>query len=105
MRARIEPQARDELREAKLWYEAQRMGLGAEFIDAIQATVKRIQESPHSFPFQAGSSDVRRAFVERFPYVVVYLVHKSVVRILVVAHQHRDPAYGEQASVRRRPNK
>jgi plasmid stabilization system protein ParE len=102
VKARIEPQARDELREAKRWYDEQKPGLGAELLDAVRTAVGRIQQSPHGFPLYAGFSDIRRAVVERFPYIVIYLVRNGVIRILVVAHQRQRPGKTRRAAASRR---
>jgi hypothetical protein len=62
--------ARAEFDEASDWYERQRVGLGAEFIAAVQETLDRISAAPeaHSPVF----NDTRRALVRRFPYSVLY---------------------------------
>jgi len=39
---RNEPEASTELEEAALWYEGRRPGLGTEFLEAVDATLKRI---------------------------------------------------------------
>lgn len=91
MKARIEPEARYEIRQAKDWYEQQRVGLGVEFVEAIRTTIDRVRENPRMYQLSAGSSDIRGAIVDRFPYVILYLVHQHTLRILAVAHQHRDP--------------
>ena len=42
----IAPLAEDELREARDWYEAQGPGLGRRFVDAVDAVLVGIHESP-----------------------------------------------------------
>lgn len=103
MKVRIEPEAREELRAAKRWYEERRPGLGAEMVQAVRATMERIRRSPRAFPSFAGAADLRRALVEPFPYMIVYLVHLRVVRVLAIAHQARKPSHAMAlVKVRRR---
>jgi hypothetical protein len=46
MTLRLDPQAEAEIREAAAWYEAQRAGLGQEFISAVNSAVARIRKHP-----------------------------------------------------------
>ncbi len=93
---RIEPEAAAELEAAAVWYENQRPGLGAEFLEAVDATLDRIARWPHAAPHVPGvvaGVPVRRAPVTRFPYHVAYLETAGVIRILAFAHDRREPAY------------
>lgn len=67
---RFLPEARAEFDAAANWYEAQRAGLGVDFIARVRAVVTRIAENPRLHGIAAG--DVRKAVVTRFPYVVLY---------------------------------
>jgi toxin ParE1/3/4 len=65
------PEARDELREAVLFYEKERPGLGAEFSAEVRTTLEALVLNPNSGPeFEAGT---RRKLVPRFPYSVLKL--------------------------------
>ncbi|OFW28589.1 MAG: hypothetical protein A3H97_05105 [Acidobacteria bacterium RIFCSPLOWO2_02_FULL_65_29] len=93
---RPEPEASVELEHAALWYEHERPGLGAEFLDAIDATLDRIAQWPDAAPRVGGlPSDVpaRRAPVSGFPYHIAYLVMPAAIRILAFAHDNREPGY------------
>jgi hypothetical protein len=60
-----------DIADAHCWYDEQRAGLGREFLDEIEATLKRIADGPLRFPVAIG--DVRRALVvRRFPYSVYF---------------------------------
>lgn len=95
-RVRFEDEAEAEYRAAGQWYEDRRVGLGLEFIDAVDATIDLIVRMPH-----AGAPVgrlppallVRRAPVTRFPYHVVYLEVETTIRVLAVAHERRRPGY------------
>ena len=80
--------AQTDVREAALWYESRRPGLGSEFTLQFDALVERIAQRPLQFP-EIGSG-VRRALVRRFPYAVYFIVAVSPV-VIAVLHQHRHP--------------
>lgn len=81
--------AREDLREARDWYDAQRAGLGAEFGHGIGAVLERIASYPDAFPEILPG--VRRAVLARFPYSVFYRKHDHALEILAVFHHRRDP--------------
>ena len=62
------PAAAADLVEAHDWYEAELPGLGARFRAEIGSTVERIRENPLQFP--AVFKSVRRALLQRFPYML-----------------------------------
>jgi toxin ParE1/3/4 len=82
--------------EAAAWYDERRIGLGREFLEAIDEGLafvgswprsgKRIPDVPHDLPF-------RRTPVRRFPYHIVYVETPRGIRIIAFAHDRRSPAY------------
>ena len=80
---------------AARWYETHRSGLGAEFLDAVDAAVARIAETPQLGSAVPGIADgtIRRRPVLRFPYHVVYIALSERLQILAIAHDRRRPAY------------
>jgi plasmid stabilization system protein ParE len=83
------PQAEEEARAARKWYEEQRPGLGARFADAIDETLQRIASNPSGFPLVHG--EIRRAVVRRFPFGVYFRVYCRDLVILAVTHGRRHP--------------
>lgn len=67
-------------------------GLGDAFFDDFMAHVALTLENPTRFHPVEG--DLRRANLARFPYHFLYRIHGDTIRILVVRHHHRQPAYG-----------
>jgi plasmid stabilization system protein ParE len=85
------PAAEDEFLEAVAWYEAQRPGLGAEFLAEVERAVRRIIAFPrHGSPYLAGT---RRIVLRQFPYSVVYWPDPDDLLVVAVAHQRRKPGY------------
>ena len=75
---------------AKDWYDAQRVGLGDEFLECVEEVFDRLRQVPGAHAAVHG--DVRRALVRRFPYVVYYRIDDDLVTVLAIMHSHRDPA-------------
>jgi plasmid stabilization system protein ParE len=92
---RISEEADAEMAEAARWYESHRVGLGGEFVAAVDAAVARIRENPRMGSPIPGVADetLRRRAVRRFPYHVVYIELPDRLQILAVAHDRRRPAY------------
>ncbi|MGH9603401.1 MAG: type II toxin-antitoxin system RelE/ParE family toxin [Terriglobales bacterium] len=92
----IELEASAELEAATLWYESQRPGLGAEFLDSLDAALRHIGRWPKAgapVPDLADDLPVRRVPVGRFPYHVVYLEMAEEIRVVAIAHDRRQPGY------------
>jgi plasmid stabilization system protein ParE len=81
--------AADEAREARLYYESEKAGLGAEFVDELRACIDRIDRNPLAWP--QVETPVRRTLVNRFPYLVHYVVDDEQVLVLGVYHARRKP--------------
>lgn len=93
---RFEDEADVEYREAGRWYNSRASGLGIEFFDEVDATIRRIVDFPDAgvpAPRLPSDLSVRRLAVKRFPYHVVYLRLSGELRILAIAHDRRKPGY------------
>lgn len=81
--------------DATRWYDAQRVGLGEEFLTAIEAVLTRIEanaDAGSQIP-QVADDDIRRLLVQRFPYQVIYIRLIDRIQILAIAHERRRPGY------------
>jgi plasmid stabilization system protein ParE len=86
----VRARAERDLQSSFEWYELQQQGLGGEFLAAVRERLEAIRSFPESSP--VFYRDVRRAIVSRFPYVIFYVVLPTLVSVLAVLHQARDPA-------------
>lgn len=92
-------EAEEELDVAAVWFEEQRLGLGSEFLDAIEEVLSLLAEWPRTGSIiedTPANLEIRRAPVPRFRFYVGYLVLDDRVRVLGVSHHHRKPGYWHQ---------
>ncbi len=85
----VEPEAAEDVSEAFLWYEAQRPNLGSEFLQCVEDVFVRLSRTPliHAITHQ----NARQTLVNRFPYVVCYVVEDDRVVVIAVFHGYREP--------------
>lgn len=91
MRLEITAAAEQELDDAVAWYQSQEAGLQQLFLHEFRSAVRRISAQPDLYV--AIAPGIRRGLLNRFPYSLVYEHDSAVLRILAVAHQHREPFY------------
>lgn len=95
---RVEAVAQAEFEEAAAYYETKRDGLGLEFIAEVDRVLIRIAHEPtfRTAPIATVAGGVmRREFVERFPYVVVFVEtdeQRNVIMIREAARIRHDGA-------------
>jgi toxin ParE1/3/4 len=88
---RIHEAAEAEINEAADFYDLASPGLGSEFLDEIEHTIRSISEFPEAGPLV--QANVRKRTIAKFPYSLVYSVRPDEIRILAVAHHKRRPFY------------
>lgn len=85
------PIARQELIEARDWYESKSPGLGQLFLAAVDAVIQRISSNPAQFP--AVHKTIRRALLRRFPYALFFVTEPDdSITVIACFHGSRDPA-------------
>lgn len=90
--------------EAELWEIAERYGsedpqLGNRFLDRARQRLEQVQRWPHAAPLIQGlpeDLEVRRARIQGFPYLVVYLDLPQEVFVIAIAHESREPGYWQE---------
>jgi len=91
MQVASHPEAEQELEAAAVWYEKQEPGLGDDFLDEFERTLRRIVAEPERWRIFLG--DTRKLNFHRFPYAIVYCLQSDVLYIKAVMHLHRRPFY------------
>ena len=65
-----------------------------EFIDAVARVMKRISRSPHAgslkFAYELAIPDLRAWPLQRFPYIVFYVVTDHEIDVWRILHTRRD---------------
>ena len=95
-RLRVDREADDEIAGGIEWYEAQRPGLGHDFLGAIRDAMHSLRapgpecRAAVGVPIRLG---VRRKLVKQFPYVILFVELDAFVRVIAVAHVGRRPGY------------
>jgi len=87
------PEAEAEMLASARWYEERCAGLGAQFLDEVEAAASRIAVTPEAWAIVKG--DIRRHLLRRFPFGVLYRPQQDRIQILAVMHLRREPHYWE----------
>ena len=85
----VRAEAEADLAASKLWYDEQHEGLGARFVEEVDATFRRVEANPMAFSSVRGK--LRRALVQRFPFGVFYVLTEPHIVVAAVLHAARDP--------------
>lgn len=91
MKVSFHVSAERELNDAAEYYESERSGLGAAFLDEAERACDRILRHPDAAPRILGS--IRRMLFNRVPYALLYPLEGDTLRILAVMNLTRRPAY------------
>jgi plasmid stabilization system protein ParE len=103
VKLRILDEAEAELRTAMLYYEARQQGLGLDLYARVGECMAAIALNPERFPMYEGVRSklgVRRALLDRFPYVIVYKILDDEVLVIAIAHASRRAAYWRRRAKR-----
>jgi len=86
----ILPLAKQDIKEAALWYDKQQKGLGKRFTEEIRQKVYFIKKNPTATNIRFN--EVRIAVLNSFPYLVHYSIDqtKETIVISAVFHSSRD---------------
>jgi len=80
-----------ELDNAIEYYNIQSTGLGEKFLDEVLETIELILHFPQLW--SQNSENTRKAVLRKFPFNLIYSMHKNKIFIIAVAHQNREPDY------------
>ena len=95
MRIEYHPGLEAELEEIRDYYNERSEGLGASFVDEFERQVLTIAAMPTRW--MIVERDVRRVLMKRFPYVIYFRApDPDIIRITVVKHEKRHPAYSRE---------
>ena len=91
MRIEFDEIAEIEFRNAYVWYENQRLGLGLEFENCVEAAIDQLLK----FPKFGGliTEETRRILVRRFPYGIFYKINGELIEIIGIRHFRQKPKF------------
>jgi plasmid stabilization system protein ParE len=89
MKLKLLKAAQTDVANAIAYYNAQELGLGADFASEVRKTIERILQYPKAC--SQVSKRTRRCQVNRFPYGVFYSLKNDIVVVIAVLHSHRQP--------------
>lgn len=85
----IREAAEVQIAEAYHWYEKKRVGLGDDFLQAIEESITTIEINPQAF--QLKYKNIRAIYTKRFPYGIFYFVEKKKIIVFAVFHLSQNP--------------
>jgi|SRR5436190_12260022 len=85
------PDAAEEAREARDYYEGLQAGLGNDFAAEVDSALDRVQENQQLYAAESGT--IRICPLQRFPYSVYYEDLSDRIWVAAVGHQSRRPGY------------
>lgn len=86
----VSTEAENDMFEAYIWYEQQRAGLGEEFLESLDKAYESIIENPATYQIRYKKK-VRAFLVDRFPYLILYILEKKDINVISVFNTSRDP--------------
>ncbi len=89
LRVRVTPEAQADIEAGRDWYDAASSGLGTDFVDEVEATIRSAADWPNAAALVDES--IRRALVARFPYGLFYAVEGETLVVLGCVHVRRHP--------------
>ena len=75
-------------------YESESIFAGDSFKSEFEVAIARIKAMPTRYSPYFGSPIFRRARLSSFPYLIIYRIIPSGIRITVIKHESRHPRYG-----------
>jgi plasmid stabilization system protein ParE len=87
----FDPHARQELKDAVLYFNKINTALGSSFASEVERTIARILRFPEAWPLVTRSA--RRCRMRRFPYGIVYRLREKEIEIISIMHLSRRPDY------------
>lgn len=85
----LKPRAENDLADSIEWYESRQKGLGAKFINHIESYLEKISQNPLNY--QIRNYPFREAYVQRFPYVIIYELLESEIVVYSIFKTNRNP--------------
>ncbi len=93
MKVKVHPQVYEEMEYYRAWYESKAKNLGTDYLREVDYAIKRVVESPETWPWYDKENQTRKFLIHRFPFGVIYRLKENTIQILAVADLRRKPGY------------
>ncbi len=85
---RKHPLAKADIEREARWYDAQKPGLGSDFLDEVNRALRAIGGQPKRYSVRFR--DWRRANLRRFPHAIFYQIFGDDPVVFAVLHSRQD---------------
>lgn len=85
----IKEEAVFDIKEAYLYFEEQKIGLGNRFLDTLETYIERVQKNPEHY--QVKRKPYREAFIKDFPYLIIYEIEANKVIVYAIFSTWKNP--------------
>ncbi len=92
---RLSKEAESDIYNSYAWYENQREGLGEEFLESLDSAEQAIARNPMTYRVRY-KKEVRAFLVDRFPYLVLYVVNGDDIEVISVFNTNQEPKSWEK---------
>lgn len=89
MNLRYTSRSKDDIDTAFEWYERQYSGLGFDFLDSIELSIKLIIKTPEMY--RCFYSHFRGCVIRRFPFTIFYTIEGQTIVVHSVFDNRQDP--------------
>ena len=72
------------------YYESKSLGLGERFLLTVEEYFEIIKNNPKQF--QVKREEIREAYLQKFPFIIVYQIIKDTIIVYSVFHTSRNPS-------------
>lgn len=86
----LSEEAESDVAEGYEWYESKQEGLGEEFLNSLDQAEEAIINNPNTYRIRYRKK-VRSFIVNRFPYMILYIVKGKSIDVISVFDTNQHP--------------
>ena len=86
----LRKRAINQMQKSYDYYESKSLGLGERFLLTVEEYFEIIKNNPKQF--QVKREEIREAYLQKFPFIIVYQIIKDTIIVSSVFHTSRNPS-------------
>ena len=86
----LRKRAINQMQKSYDYYESKSLGLGERFLLTVEEYFVIIKNNPKQF--QVKREEIREAYLQKFPFIIVYQIIKDTIIVYSVFHTSRNPS-------------